>query len=63
MPARRPEGDLPDHGTASAADGASASPEYASRELMAEHEEIRIRHEGTLYRLRRTSSGKLILTK
>lgn len=30
---------------------------------MAENAEIRIRHEGTVYRLRRTATGKLILTK
>ena len=45
------------------ADAGVESPEYSSHELMAAHAEIRIRHEGTLYRLRRTTNGKLILTK
>lgn len=36
---------------------------YSSRELLAGAQEIEIEHEGSLYRLRRTALGKLILTK
>lgn len=35
----------------------------ASRDLLGEAAEIEIDHDGQLYRLRRTSLGKLILTK
>ncbi|MCK6424039.1 MAG: hemin uptake protein HemP [Burkholderiaceae bacterium] len=35
----------------------------SSRELFAGAREVEIEHEGMLYRLRRTSLGKLILTK
>lgn len=34
-----------------------------SQALLGAHEEIEIRHRGQAYRLRRTASGKLILTK
>lgn len=36
--------------------------EVESRDLLAGGEELLIRHEGRLYRLRRTRFGKLILT-
>lgn len=36
---------------------------YSSRELLAGAQEIEIEHDGSLYRLRRTALGKLILTK
>lgn len=52
----------PAGGTAGTA-SASAVPIYASKDLMARHDEIRIVHEGAVYRLRRTATGKLILTK
>lgn len=35
----------------------------SSTDLLQGGVELRIRHEGELYRLRRTSKGKLILTK
>ena len=45
-------------------DGAETGvPVYASQDLLARHDEIRIVHEGITYRLRRTANGKLILTK
>lgn len=57
----------PAHGSPAGgiADEASraAVPIYASQDLMARHDEIRIVHEGVTYRLRRTATGKLILTK
>lgn len=34
-----------------------------SNELLQHSQEVVIRHEGVLYRLRRTRNGKLILTK
>jgi hemin uptake protein HemP len=37
--------------------------EIDSRELFQSERELRIRHEGSLYRLRLTSLNKLILTK
>lgn len=37
-------------------------PEVESRVLLAGGDELLIRHEGRLYRLRRTRLGKLILT-
>jgi hemin uptake protein HemP len=46
----------------------SSNPEHAresvldSRALLGREGEVTIRHEGRLYRLRRTRSGKLILT-
>lgn len=41
----------------------SASPCVASEQLFAGGNELLIDHHGALYRLRRTSLGKLILTK
>ncbi|MGE0337331.1 MAG: hemin uptake protein HemP [Gammaproteobacteria bacterium] len=38
-------------------------PLRTSTELMGAHSEIRIAHGDTVYRLRRTAMGKLILTK
>jgi hemin uptake protein HemP len=38
-------------------------PRYTSESLFAGAAEILIEHRGTQYRLRRTSLGKLILTK
>lgn len=34
-----------------------------SRDLLGDHAELRIKHQGSEYRLRITSQGKLILTK
>jgi hemin uptake protein HemP len=39
------------------------APEWNSQQLFGRAQEIGIRHEGHLYRLRRTKLGKLILTK
>jgi hemin uptake protein HemP len=39
------------------------APEWNSEQLFGRAQEIAIRHEGHLYRLRRTKLGKLILTK
>lgn len=36
---------------------------WSSNELFGEHLEIQIEHQSQTYRLRRTSLGKLILTK
>jgi hemin uptake protein HemP len=41
---------------------APAARTVESRELLGEATEVVIRHEGRLYRLRRTRAGKLILT-
>lgn len=57
-----PECGSPPGGDAATA-SASTVPVYASKDLMARHDEIRIVHEGVVYRLRRTATGKLILTK
>lgn len=57
-----PEHGSPTDGIAGAACRSSV-PVYASKDLMARHDEVRIVHEGVIYRLRRTASGKLILTK
>jgi hemin uptake protein HemP len=45
--------------------GASAAPvrRIHSRELLGTSAEVEIEHAGHIYRLRRTSLGKLILTK
>ena len=37
-------------------------PILESRELLGPREEVLIRHEGRIYRLKRTRQGKLILT-
>ena len=37
--------------------------EWTSEQLFGRAQQIEIRHEGQLYRLRRTKLGKLILTK
>jgi hemin uptake protein HemP len=47
-------------------DGASPSPSrrtLKSSELLGERNELHIEHNGEVYLLRRTSNGKLILTK
>ena len=41
----------------------SDAPEWNSEQLFGRAQEVGIRHEGHLYRLRRTKLGKLILTK
>jgi len=41
----------------------SRSQEIESRDLFAERKEVKIRHEGQVYRLRITKNGKLILNK
>lgn len=55
-PPAPPPGDSPLRATAS-------FPRYTADELMGGHVEIRITHDGATYRLRKTASGKLILTK
>jgi hemin uptake protein HemP len=42
--------------------GARPVPRISSRELMRQHSELIIEHDGREYRLRITQSGKLILT-
>jgi hemin uptake protein HemP len=42
---------------------AAQALEFDSSDLFRGHQEIRIRHEGTSYRLRITRNGKLILNK
>ncbi len=54
----------PGGGTPDAARAAGArAPCWRSGELLAGQREAHIEHEGTTYRLRLTSLGKLILTK
>ena len=48
---------------ASQAGAANRVRRIASRDLLGEAAELEIDHDGQLYRLRRTSLGKLILTK
>lgn len=43
--------------------GDARIPRVDSRELLRGHNELEIDHAGHIYRLRRTSLGKLILTK
>lgn len=43
--------------------GATVVRAVSSEDLLQGGAELRIRHEGEYYRLRRTSKGKLILTK
>jgi len=42
---------------------ANRARRVSSRDLLGDTAELEIDHEGQLYRLRRTSLGKLILTK
>ncbi len=56
---RKPPERLP---CARANDAAAGEPVVDSRELLRDRGEVLIRHEGRLYRLRRTRAGKLILT-
>ena len=62
-----PEHPLHPHSLAQVAPSATARPEppvrYASTALFCGALEVHIEHESQLYRLRRTSLGKLILTK
>ncbi|ANK82517.1 MAG: hypothetical protein TEF_18255 [Rhizobiales bacterium NRL2] len=43
--------------------GAQGRPRFRSEDLLGDASEIEIDHGGEVYRLRRTHSGKLILTK
>lgn len=52
-PAPAPAADVP----------AADAREWQSEHLFGRAQEVGIRHEGRLYRLRRTKLGKLILTK
>ncbi|MEO8151566.1 MAG: hemin uptake protein HemP [Rhizobacter sp.] len=45
------------------ADTLAGVPRISSEQLMAGAKEVLIEHHGTLYRLRQTALGKLILTK
>jgi hemin uptake protein HemP len=60
-----PARDLPPSraGAPSEAHAATAVRRIHSRELLGGAAEIEIEHAGQIYRLRRTSLGKLILTK
>ncbi len=42
---------------------ATAAIEWNTEQLLGAAQEVSIRHEGRVYRLRRTKLGKLILTK
>ncbi len=44
-------------------DSTQADHIIASEELLNGRKEVMIRHDGEVYRLRRTSKGKLIMTK
>ena len=58
------ERELEDEQALPAAEQLSASKsEWNSEQLFGRAQEVGIRHEGHLYRLRRTKLGKLILTK
>jgi hemin uptake protein HemP len=59
-----PRSDISENGTALRETVAirAADRVVDSRDLLGPNEEILIRHEGRLYRLRRTRLGKLILT-
>lgn len=52
-------------GTAPAATATESAslPRWLSEQLLQGHREVLIEHEGTLYRLRQTRNGKLILNK
>ncbi len=50
-------------GTAAASAKGTGSVRTSSARLFGEASEVQIEHGGALYRLRRTSKGKLILTK
>ena len=56
VPPERPSHDSPGQAPA-------PSKVISSRELMADESEISIAHEDIVYRLRKTHTGKLILTK
>lgn len=58
-----PDSRSDDFGRHDAKPTAASPPRYESRQLFGEANEIIIEHSGALYRLRRTSLGKLILTK
>ena len=58
LPERKPAGAPP----APAPSADRSIPVIESRELLGAAEELLIRHEGRLYRLRRPRLGKLILT-
>jgi len=53
----------PRAGPGPAAEGAAPVRRIHSRELLGAAAELEIEHAGQIYRLRRTSLGKLILTK
>lgn len=50
-------------GSRESSSGVNPMPVYNSDELFGSASEVQIEHSGQLYRLRRTSLGKLILTK
>ena len=63
-PSSPPKPQAPSEGPSGAEGGGTASsPRYASEAIFGNATEVLIEHHGALYRLRRTSLGKLILTK
>jgi hemin uptake protein HemP len=58
-----PRGLPPDGGTTLAVASGRGVRWLTSAELFARHSEVQIEHHGSVYRLKQTSLGKLILTK
>ena len=63
-PLRAPRCGPGPHGAAAAGTAPGTTARLSSRQLLGESGEVEIEHDdGAIYRLRRTSLGKLILTK
>lgn len=62
-PARPRPADAPSYAMSVASNQQHRTPRLSSQQLLGAANEIEIEHEGAIYRLRRTSLGKLILTK
>lgn len=62
-PAPDPEPAAASPGRIRAGHGAPAQRRLDSRELLGAAQEVEIEHAGSVYRLRQTALGKLILTK
>ncbi len=63
MPKSEPPSAGPDEGQRPAVAGPPGRRVVDSTALLGQASELGIRHEGEIYTLRRTSKGKLILTK
>lgn len=63
MTGAKPANDDHDHDRQRHADEPAAGKVVDSRDLLREHRELRIRHEGEVYVLRVTRNGRLILNK